>query len=30
VKNLKKKLNEQEYGGYLKTIYGTGYKWEIW
>ena len=29
VKNLKKKLNEQGYGGYLKTIYGTGYKWEI-
>ncbi|WP_339923630.1 response regulator transcription factor [uncultured Cyclobacterium sp.] len=28
VKNLKKKLNEQNYGGYLKTIYGTGYKWE--
>jgi len=29
VKNLKKKLNEQGYAGYLKTIYGTGYKWEI-
>ncbi|MDI1324387.1 MAG: response regulator transcription factor [Algoriphagus sp.] len=29
VKNLKKKLNEHGYGGYLKTIYGTGYKWEI-
>lgn len=29
VKNLKKKLNEQGYGGYLKTIYGTGYKWEL-
>lgn len=29
VKNLKKKLNEHNYGGYLKTIYGTGYKWEI-
>ncbi len=29
VKNLKKKLNEQNYGGYLKTIYGTGYKWEV-
>lgn len=29
VKNLKKKLNEVNYGGYLKTIYGTGYKWEL-
>jgi DNA-binding response OmpR family regulator len=29
VKNLKKKLNEVSYGGYLKTIYGTGYKWEL-
>ncbi len=29
VKNLKKKLNEENYGGYIKTIYGTGYKWEI-
>lgn len=29
VKNLKKKLNEQGYGGYLRTIYGTGYKWEL-
>lgn len=29
VKNLKKKLNEQNYGGYLKTIYGSGYKWEV-
>nr|WP_295922188.1 response regulator transcription factor [uncultured Dyadobacter sp.] len=28
VKNLKKKLNEAGYGNYLKTIYGTGYKWE--
>ncbi|PZX57614.1 DNA-binding response OmpR family regulator [Algoriphagus ratkowskyi] len=29
VKNLKKKLNEADYGNYLKTMYGTGYKWEI-
>lgn len=29
VKNLKKKLTEAGYGNYLKTIYGTGYKWEI-
>ncbi|MCB0838512.1 MAG: response regulator transcription factor [Bacteroidetes bacterium] len=29
VKNLKKKLKESGYGGYLKTIYGTGYKWEL-
>jgi|TARA_R110002020_G_scaffold66900_5_gene175700 DNA-binding response OmpR family regulator len=29
VKNLKKKLNEAGYGNYLKTMYGTGYKWEI-
>ncbi|MBO9611064.1 MAG: response regulator transcription factor [Dyadobacter sp.] len=28
VKNLKKKLTEAGYGNYLKTIYGTGYKWE--
>lgn len=28
VKNLKKKLSEAGYGNYLKTIYGTGYKWE--
>jgi DNA-binding response OmpR family regulator len=28
IKNLKKKLNEAGYGNYLKTIYGTGYKWE--
>lgn len=28
VKNLKKKLAEAGYGNYLKTIYGTGYKWE--
>ncbi|MCW5909875.1 MAG: response regulator transcription factor [Cyclobacteriaceae bacterium] len=29
VKNLKKKLSEAGYGNYLKTIYGTGYKWEL-
>ncbi|OOG76471.1 response regulator transcription factor [Algoriphagus sp. A40] len=29
VKNLKKKLSEGGYGNYLKTKYGTGYKWEI-
>ncbi|WP_339878192.1 response regulator transcription factor [uncultured Algoriphagus sp.] len=29
VKNLKKKLNEGGYGNYLKTMYGTGYKWAI-
>lgn len=29
VKNLKKKLTEAGYGNYIKTIYGTGYKWEI-
>lgn len=28
VKNLKKKLSEAGYGNYLKTVYGTGYKWE--
>jgi DNA-binding response OmpR family regulator len=29
VKNLKKKLTEAGYNNYIKTIYGTGYKWEI-
>jgi DNA-binding response OmpR family regulator len=29
VKNLKKKLTSAGYGNYLKTIYATGYKWEI-
>jgi DNA-binding response OmpR family regulator len=29
VKNLKRKLKESGYGNYIKTIYGTGYKWEI-
>lgn len=28
VKNLKKKLNDAGYANYLKTVYGTGYKWE--
>ncbi|HPK09143.1 MAG TPA: response regulator transcription factor [Saprospiraceae bacterium] len=28
VKNLKRKLKEYNYGDYIKTIYGTGYKWE--
>ncbi len=29
VKNLKKKLYEAGCPNYIKTIYGTGYKWEI-
>lgn len=29
IKNLKRKLQEAGYGNYLKTIYGTGYKWTI-
>lgn len=29
VKNLKKKLTEAGCDKYLKTIYGTGYKWEL-
>jgi DNA-binding response OmpR family regulator len=29
IKNLKKKLTEAGCENYLKTIYGTGYKWEI-
>ncbi|RAJ01597.1 DNA-binding response OmpR family regulator [Chitinophaga skermanii] len=29
IKNLKKKLQEAGYGNYLKTLYGTGYKWVI-
>ncbi|WP_258100955.1 response regulator transcription factor [Marinoscillum pacificum] len=29
VKNLKKKLKEAGYQDYIKTIYGSGYKWEI-
>lgn len=28
IKNLKKKLQEARSGSYLKTIYGSGYKWE--
>jgi len=28
VKNLKRKLSDAGYGNYLKTVYGTGYKWE--
>jgi DNA-binding response OmpR family regulator len=29
IKNMKKKLVDAGYQNYLKTIYGTGYKWEI-
>ncbi|MBB5638022.1 DNA-binding response OmpR family regulator [Pedobacter cryoconitis] len=29
IKNLKKKLNDAGCGNYLKSVYGTGYKWEI-
>ncbi len=29
IKNLKKKLNDAGCENYLKTIYGTGYKWEV-
>jgi len=29
IKNLKKKLTEAGSSNYLKTLYGTGYKWEI-
>lgn len=29
IKNLKKKLTEAGAGNYIKTLYGTGYKWEI-
>lgn len=29
VKNLKRKLAEAGGGNYLKTVYGTGYKWEV-
>ncbi|MEQ8685981.1 MAG: response regulator transcription factor [Imperialibacter sp.] len=28
IKNLKKKLNEVHCDNHLKTVYGTGYKWE--
>ncbi|WP_341225637.1 response regulator transcription factor [uncultured Arcticibacterium sp.] len=29
LKNLKRKLKESGCGDYIKTIYGTGYKWEL-
>lgn len=29
IKNLKKKLSEAGCGNYLKTLYGTGYKWDL-
>lgn len=29
VKNLKRKLKDVGYGDYIKTIYATGYKWQI-
>lgn len=29
IKNLKKKLQEAGCGNYLKTLYGSGYKWEV-
>lgn len=29
IKNLKKKLSEAGCESYLKTVYGTGYKWEV-
>jgi len=29
IKNMKKKLIDAGYQNYLKTVYGTGYKWEI-
>ncbi len=29
IKNLKKKLGEAGCAGYLKTIYATGYRWEV-
>lgn len=29
IKNLKRKLSEAGSGSYLKTVYATGYKWEI-
>ncbi|PBQ32768.1 DNA-binding response regulator [Sphingobacteriaceae bacterium] len=28
IKNMKRKLTDAGYGNYLKTVYGTGYKWE--
>ncbi|RAJ20572.1 response regulator transcription factor [Pedobacter cryoconitis] len=29
IKNLKKKLSDAGCGNYLKSVYGTGYRWEI-
>lgn len=29
IKNLKRKLTDAGYNNYLKTVYGTGYKWEL-
>lgn len=29
IKNLKRKLADAGYNDYIKTVYGTGYKWEI-
>jgi DNA-binding response OmpR family regulator len=29
IKNLKRKLSDAQCGNYLRTIYGTGYKWEV-
>ncbi|MFT3678069.1 MAG: response regulator transcription factor [Chitinophagaceae bacterium] len=29
IKNLKRKLQEAGCGNYLKTLYGSGYKWEV-
>ncbi len=29
IKNLKRKLTDAGYDNYLKTLYGTGYKWDI-
>jgi len=28
IKNLKRKLSDAGYADYIKTVYGTGYKWE--
>lgn len=30
IKNLKRKLKEKGSADYIKTIYGTGYRWEAW
>lgn len=29
IKNLKKKLNDAGCANYLKTLYGSGYKWDV-